>query len=86
MPTSSPSTLGIPRGAAGIFIKQATTLPSEGNTPIAGTKSQALHRVLMGGIQMLHNTVGGGNGMGGGIGITEAPATGQQEGAGRGST
>ena len=63
-PTSSPSTLGIPRGAAGRFTKQATTLPAERNTPSAGKNAQALHRVLMGGKPMLHNTVGGGNGMG----------------------
>ena len=49
--------LGIPRGAVEIFTKQATTLPVEGNTPSAGTKSQALHSVLMGGNLMLQNTV-----------------------------
>ena len=62
-PTSTPSTQGIPRGAAGRFTKQATTLPAEGNTPSAGTKSQALNRVMMIENPMLHNTVGGGNGM-----------------------
>ena len=42
--------------------------------------------VLMGGNQMLQNTVGGVNGMGGGIGTTAAPTAGHQQGTGRGST
>ena len=58
-------------------------LPEEGNTPSAGTKSQALHRVLMGGNLMIHNIVRGVNGMGGGIGTTAAPTSGQQQGAGK---
>ena len=65
--------MGIHRGAAGRFTKQATTLPAEGNTPSAGTKAQALHRVLIGGKPILQNTVQGGNGMGGGTGTTAAP-------------
>ena len=58
-PTSAPSTMGIPGGATGRFTKQATTLPTEGNTPSAGTKSQALNRLLMGGNPMLQNTTMG---------------------------
>ena len=60
--------------------------PTEVNTTSAGKKSQALHRVLMGVNQMLQNTDGGGNGMGGGKGTTAAPRAGHQKGAGRGST
>ena len=60
-------------------------MPAEGNTPSAGTKSQALQRVLMGGNPILKNTVEGGNGMVGGTGTTVAPTSGQQQGAGRGS-
>ena len=78
--------LGIPEGVAGRFTKQDTKLIEEVNTPIAGKKLQALHRVLMGGNPMLNNTVRGGNGMGGGTGTTAAPTAGQQQGAGRGST
>ena len=63
-----------------------TTLPAEGNTTRAGTKAQALHRVMMGGNPILLSTVGGGNGMGGGTGTTAAPTAGQQQGTGRGST
>ena len=85
-PTSGPSTLGIHGGVAGIFTKQATTLPAEGKTPSAGKKTQALHRVMMGGNPILKNAVRGGNGMGGGIGTTAAPTAGQKQGAGRGST
>ena len=85
-PTSAPSMLGIHGGAAGRFTKKATTLPAEVNTPSAGTKEQALHRVLMGGNPILQNTVGGGNGMGRRTGTTEAPTAGHQQGAGRGST
>ena len=40
--TSAPSTLGIHGGVAGIFTKQATTLPEEGNKQNAGTKPRAL--------------------------------------------
>ena len=78
--------MGLPGGATGRFTKQATTLPTEGNTPSAGTKSQALNRVLMGGNPMLNNTSGRGNGMGGGTGKTAAPTSGHQQGTGRGST
>ena len=85
-PTSAPSTLGIPRGYAGRQIKQATTLPEEGNAPMAGKTSQELHRVLMGGNLMLHNTDGGGNGMGGGKGKMSEPTSGQNQCAGRRST
>ena len=83
--TSAPSTLGIPGGAAGRFTNEATTLSGEGNTSSTGKKSQALYRVLMGGNPMLQNTVGGGNGMGGGTRTTAAPTAGQQKGEGRGS-
>ena len=85
-PTSAPSTLGINGRAAEIFIKQATTLPAEGNTPSAGTKAQALHRVLMGGNPILQDTVGGSNGMGRGTGTMAAPTAGRHQGEGRGST
>ena len=85
-PTLAPSTLGIHGGAAGIFTKQTTTLPAEGNTPSSGKKSQAIHRLLMGGNPVLQNTVGGGNGMGVGTGTTSAPAAGQQQGTGRRNT
>ena len=85
-PTSSPSKLSIPGGATGRFTKQATTLSAEVNTPSAGTKAQALHRVLMGENLMLQNKIGGEDGMGGGIGTTAAPTAGQNQGAGRGST
>ena len=37
-PTLDPSTLGIQKGAAGRFTKQATMLTAEVNTPITGTK------------------------------------------------
>ena len=76
-PTSASRTLGIHGGAAGRFTKYATTLLAEENTPSVGTKAQALHRVLMGGIQILKNTVGGGKRMGKGTGKTAAPTAGQ---------
>ena len=79
----APSTLGILGGAARIFTKQATKFLEEGNTPSAGTKTQALHRVLIRGDLMLHNTVGEGNGIGGGTETTAAPTAGQEQGAGR---
>ena len=85
-PTSVPRTLGILGGAAGRLTKQATTLSEEINAPRSGTTAQELHRVLMGGNQMLHSTVGGGNGMGGATGTTAAPTAGQHQGAGRDST
>ena len=59
--TLSPSTLGIYGGAEGRFTKQATTLPTEGNTTSSGKKPQELHRVLIGGNPMLQNTARGGN-------------------------
>ena len=37
MPTPAPQTLGILGGADGRLTKQATTLPTEGNEPRAGT-------------------------------------------------
>ena len=52
-PTSDPSMLRIHRGAEGRFTKQATKFPEEGNKTSAGTKSRALHRVLMGENDML---------------------------------
>ena len=85
-PTSAPITLGINGGAAGRFTKQATTLPVEGNTPSAGTKAQALQRVLMGVHPILQNTIRGGNGMGEGTETTAAPTEWQQKGEGRVST
>ena len=59
MPTSAPSTLGIPGGVAGRFTKQVNTFPAEFNTPNAGTKSQAVHRIMIGGNLMLYNIYGG---------------------------
>ena len=85
-PTSAPSTLGIHGGAVGRFTKQSTTLPVEGNTPSAGKKSQALHRVLIIGNPIIQRKVGGGNGMGGGTRTMAAPTAGQQQGTGRGIT
>ena len=76
-PTSAPSTLGIPGGAAGRFTKQVTMFPAEGNTPSVGAKAQALHRVMMEGNLMLYNTVGGGNRMGGVTGTTSSSIAGQ---------
>ena len=60
-------------------------MSAEGNAPRAETTAQELDRVMMGRNLMLHNTVGGGNGMGGGTGTTAAPTAGQHQGAGRGS-
>ena len=85
-PTLAPSTLGIHGGATGRFKKQSTKLPAEGNKSSAGTKARSIHRVLMGGNPILHNTVGGGNGMGGGTGTIAAPTSGQKQGVGRGNT
>ena len=82
--TSPPSTMGIHRGEARIFTKQATTLPEEGNKKSAGTKAQALHMVLMGENPILKNTIGGGNELGGVTGTMAAPKAGQQQGAGGG--
>ena len=65
-PTLAPRMLGISGGAAGRFTKQATMFPAKGNTSSAGTKSQALHSGMVGVNGMIQNTVGGGNGMGGG--------------------
>ena len=59
-------------------------MPAEGNAPRAGTTAQELHRVLMGGNRMLHNTVGGVNGIEGATGTTEAPTAGHQQAAWRG--
>ena len=47
-PTLDPSMLGIHGGRAGIFTKQVTTLPEEGNKQNSGTKARALYKVLMG--------------------------------------
>ena len=59
-------------------------MPEEGNVPRAVTTAYELYRVLVVGNQMLHNIVGGGNGMGGETGTTAASKVGQQQGAGRG--
>ena len=75
-PTSAPRTLGIPRGVAGRLTKQLTTLPEEGNALRAGTTEQELHRVVMRGNRMLHNTVGVGNVMVGVTGTAAAPTSG----------
>ena len=60
---SAPSTLGIPWGAAGTLTKQVATLTTEVNAPRSGTTAHELYRVLMEENLMLHNTVGGGNGV-----------------------
>ena len=72
-PPLAPCTLGIPRGAARRLTKQTNTFTAEVNAPRAGTTAQDLHRVLMGGNRMLHNTVRGGNVMGGATGTAVAP-------------
>ena len=41
---------------------------------------------MMGGYRVLHNTFGGGNGMGGATGTAAAPTAGKQQGTGRSST
>ena len=78
--------LEIHRGVAGRFTKHVTTLSEEVNTPNTGTKSQALHRVLMGGNPFLQKTIGGGNELRGGTGTMEAPTLGKHKGVGRGTT
>ena len=80
-PNSTPHTLGIPGGVSGRITKQATTFPAEGNAPRAGEKAQELHKVMMGGNRMLHNTVGGGNEMRGATAITASATVGQKQGA-----
>ena len=59
-------------------------MPAEVNTTSAGTKAQALHRVMMGGNHILQNTIGVGNRMVGGTETTSVPTAGQQQGAGKG--
>ena len=86
MRASAPHTLEIPGGASGRLTKQATPLLAEGNAPRLGTTAQELPRVMIEGNQMLHNTFGGANGMGGATGTAAEPTAGQQQGAGRGST
>ena len=87
-PLSDPRTLGIPGGATVIITQQATTLPVGVNTPMERTTAHNLHRALMGGNPTLHNTVVGGNGMGGATGTVAAPASspvaGQPQCAGKG--
>ena len=56
-PTLGPSTLYIHGGWAGLFTKQATTLPKEGNKKNAGTKARTLNRVLMGENLILKNPI-----------------------------
>ena len=84
--TTAPSTLGIHRGRAGRFTKQVTTLPEEVNKHNAGTKSRALHRVMMEENPILQNTIGGGNEWGGGTGTMAALTAGNQQGAEEGDT
>ena len=62
--------MGIPGGASGRRKKQATMLPAEGNVTRSEKIAQELNMVLMRGNLMLHNTVRGGNGMGGRVGST----------------
>ena len=68
------------------MTQQAKTFYEGGNEPTAGTTSETLYRVLMGGT----NTGVGGNNMGGTKGIVAAPpaeiAAGNQNFEGRGST
>ena len=89
VPPSVPHTLGIPRGASMMITQQATTLPAGGNSPMAGTTAQNIHRLLIGGNPTLNNTVVGGNRMRVATGTAAAhPAAtsaGQQQCAGRGS-
>ena len=85
-PTSSPRTLGVTGGAAGILTKQATTLTEEDNATKAGKTAQDLHMVMMGGNRMLNNTVRVGNSIVGATRTAKAPISGQQQGAERGST
>ena len=63
--------------------QQATAFPEGGNAPTAGTKSQNVHRTLVGGTTTLHNAGVGGNEMGESTAIVAAPlsamATGQQK-------
>ena len=69
---------------AGIFTKQATTLPEEGNKQNSVTKARALHRVLIGENPIPQNTIWGGNGWELGTGTMSALTLGQQQGAGGG--
>ena len=72
-PPSAPRTLGIPRGTSGMITQQATMFIMGGNATMAGTTAQNLHRTMMGGNPTLHNTVVGGNRMGGATGTAAAP-------------
>ena len=72
-PPSAPHTLGIPCGSGLIMTQQVTMFPVEVHAPTAGTTAQNLHRALMGGTPMIHNTGVGGNVMGGAIGTAAAP-------------
>ena len=73
-----------------MITQQATTLPAGGNAPMAGKTAQNIHRALMGENSTLHNTVVGGNIMGGATGTAAAPLEALIEGhkqcTGRGST
>ena len=85
-PPSSPRMLGIPRGGFVMIEKQAAMFPVGRNSPIAGTTAQNLHRAMMGENTKLHNTVLGGNRMGGSTGTASAPVSGKQQCTGKGST
>ena len=85
-PKLDPHTLGITGGAAGRLTQQAKKLPAGGNAPRAGKTAHDLHRALMGVNRTLHSTVVGGNRMGGATGTVSAPAAGQHQCVGRGST
>ena len=89
-PPSAPLMLRIPGGADAMMTQQATALTEGGNATMAETTSKNLHRVLIGGTPTLHNTVVGGNGMGGTTGIMAgtpvAPATWKKHCTGRRST
>ena len=82
-PLLAPRTLGIPGFAGAMITKQATTLPAGRYAPMAGTTSHNLHRALVEVNITLHNTVFGGNGMGGATGAAaappETPAAGKQK-------
>ena len=89
-PPSAPLMLGITGGAAVMMPQHATTFTSGGNAHMAGKTAQNLHRAMMGETPTLHNTVVGGNIIGGTTGISAAPpaapSAGQKQCMGRGST
>ena len=71
-PLSDPHTLRIPGGAAVTITQQETTFLADGHALMERT-AQNLHRALMGGTPMLHNTGVGGNVMGGTTGPVAVP-------------